>query len=77
MFMDKKYPIYYTIYNLTFIVVLISFYDGDAAPYVLAGMTVFNFIVLLIWRPYPQPVHNVTILTEQGVILLALAVYTI
>ena len=53
MFMDRKYPIYYTIYNLAFIVVLISFYDGTSAPFILAGMTVVNMIVLICWRPYP------------------------
>ena len=52
MFMDKKYPIYYTIFNLTFIIVLISFYDGDSVPYILGAMLLINMVVLICWRPY-------------------------
>ena len=77
LFMDKRYPIYYTIYNLTFIVVLISFYDADAVPYFLAGMLVVNMVILICWRPYVEKIHNVTIVIEQVVVLVALGVYAI
>ena len=75
--MDKRYPIYYTIYNMTFIIVLISFYDAISVPYILAGMIVVNIIVLICWRPYVEKIHNVTIVIEQGVVLVALGIYGI
>ena len=77
LFMDKRYPIYYTIYNMTFIIVLISFYDAISVPYILAGMVIVNIMVLICWRPYGEKIHNVTIVIEQGVVLVALGIYGI
>ena len=75
MFMSRKYPIYYILFNLSFIVVLLSFYDVTACPYILGGMLLVNIIVLIIWRPYPENIHNVTIVIEQFVVMAALGVY--
>jgi len=53
MFMDSRYPVYYTLYNLAYIIIIIGTYKLNAVPYILAAMTVINIIVLAIWRPYP------------------------
>lgn len=76
MFMDRKYPVYYSIFNLVLILVLIAFYNSTATPYVFGGLVLFNFLVLLIWRPYPGKLHNITILIEQATVLLSMGVYT-
>ena len=75
MFMHLKYPIYYTVFELIFILVLIGLNSNSIIPYVLGGLLVVNMIVLIIWRPYPGAIHNITIVVEQGVVLVALGTY--
>ena len=75
MFMDKRYPVYYTIYNLTFIAVLISLYSSKATPFILAGMSLLNIVVLSYWKPYPAALHNITIVIEQVLVMVALGFY--
>ena len=77
MFMHPKYPVYYAIYNSGLILVLISFHEQTATPYALIGLVLANIIVLTCWKPYKQNVHNVTIVFEQTVVVLALAIYIV
>jgi hypothetical protein len=75
MFMHLKYPVYYATFNLILALTLVSFYDKVATPYVVIGMVVVNLLVLLVWRPYPEKIHNVTIVLEQGTVLVAMGTY--
>lgn len=53
MFMDQRYPVYYTLYNLLYISLIIAFYKEESIPFILAALTLINLIILAIWRPYP------------------------
>ena len=75
MFMDPRYPIYYTLYQLLYIAIIISFHNTSGFPYALLALTITNLIVLAVWRPYPENIHNITIVLEQVTILVALGVY--
>lgn len=75
MFMHKSYPFYYTVYVSTFIVTLSFLFSQTWMIYALMGLTGLNLIVLIAYKPYPETVHNLTIIYDQIVILLALATY--
>ena len=75
MFMNKTYPFYYVTYTTIFIVLISFLYAKTELLYVLTGMTAANLIILSIWAPYPEKIHNITIAFNQGTILLALLVY--
>jgi hypothetical protein len=52
MFMNNRYPVYYVIYNSTFIILVTFLYSQAWLLYALLGMTICNLIVLLIYLPY-------------------------
>jgi len=41
----------------------------------MAAFTAVNLITLVVWRPYDESVHNVTLFVNQSVILLAEGTY--
>jgi len=75
MFMHKSYPLYYVIYTATFITLLAFLYSQTWMIFILLGLTGLNLIVLLCYKPYPENVHNLTIVFNQIVIILALCLY--
>jgi hypothetical protein len=74
-FMNHKYPAYYVIYNSTFIMLLAYLYVYTALIYVIAAVILINLIVLLLYKPYPESIHNITIVFDQITILVAVSAY--
>jgi len=48
MFMDKKYPCYYVIYQSTFIILLTFVYTQKWMIFVMAAFTAVNLITLVV-----------------------------
>lgn len=75
MFMHPKYPVYYVIYNSAFIVLISYLFSQAWILYILITMAIINLIVLLNYSPYHEKIHNLTIVYNQVVIILALGLY--
>lgn len=74
-FMKKGYPPYYAVYTSTFIMLTAFVYTQTFIIYTLLSLTFVNILVLAVWRPYPEKIHNFTIIFNQSIVALALAIY--
>ena len=74
-FMNHKYPIYYVIYNTFFIIFLAYLHVYSPLIYIMAGMILLNLIILLVFKPYPESIHNITNVFDQITILISVAAY--
>lgn len=74
-FMNRKYPVYYVIYNTFFIIFLAYLHIYTPLIYIMAGTILLNLIVLIVYKPYPESIHNITIVFDQIIILIAVAAY--
>lgn len=75
MFMNAKYPIYYVIYNSSFIILISFLYNQKWILFILIGMAIGNLIYSLIYQPYHESIHNLTLAFNQVTIILALGAY--
>lgn len=74
-FMNLKYPVYYVIYNTFFIIFLAYLHIYSPLIYIMAAMILINLIVLLLYKPYPESIHNITIIFDQITILISVGAY--
>jgi hypothetical protein len=75
MFMNPKYPVYYVVYNCTFIILIGYLYSQKWMLYVVLAMVFCNLIYTLVYAPYHEGIHNVTLTFNQATIMLALGAY--
>ena len=74
---SPNYIAYYISYFLLVTPILItgSFFS-TIAIYIFTGILLLNFVLLIVWRPYKQTIHNFSIIFNAFVIVLLLS-YTI
>lgn len=75
MFMDEKYPVYYVVYNSTFITLITYLYLNTWVLYLLLLMAIGNLIYSLTYTPYREKLHNLTLAINQTTIIIAVATY--
>jgi hypothetical protein len=76
MFMNPKYPVYYVVYNSTFIILVSFLYSQMWILYILFSMGLCNLIYSLVYLPYHESIHNLALAFNQVTIILALGAYT-
>ena len=69
-FDSLTYPIFYIIYQASFITVFTLLYANYWCVYLLIAMTVANIVFLIILRPYQEHFHNVGVILNQVLVLL-------
>jgi hypothetical protein len=75
MFMNPKYPIYYVVYNSTFIILISFLYNQTWVLFFVLAMALGNLVYSLVFQPYHESIHNLTLALNQATIILALGAY--
>ncbi len=75
MFMNPKYPVYYVVYNSTFIMLVGFLYNQTWVLFLAMAMVLGNLIYSLVYLPYHENIHNLTLAFNQITIIVALGTY--
>lgn len=75
MFMNEKYPVYYVIYNSTFIFLISYLYPQKWVLFILLIMAIINLIYSIVYQPYREKLDNLTLAFNQATIIIAVATY--